>query len=302
MQIFYVDDDPDDRLIVREAVEAAMPDCQLHEFGSSSEFMDALHDLDAVDGTTLNIDLLMLDVRMPIKDGFQVLREIKFHPHYKHIPVIMFTDDRTEKSVNRAYAMGANAYIVKSKISKELKFFLRALEILWEPVRDLRSEVLSSFRREMNVMGMKPVRLLMLEDDIDDANMAVELLQDRVLINEFERVSSVQELRDFLQGGGPYADLPANPPPDLILADLLMPGESGIAAIRWLKGESAFRDIPVIAMTGSSDFELHRQATEAGAECVCEKPISYRQLVDVLRVVGGMQLSIVKVPHPDAQA
>ncbi len=299
MEIYYVDDDEDDRLLVREAVREAMPDCDLHEYSSSPAFMEALQDIDSKSPEVLNVDLIMLDVRMPGKDGFQILRELKFHPRYKQIPVIMFTDDKSEKSVNRAYGMGANAYIVKARISKELKFFLRALELLWEPVRKLRSEVMSEFQQEMMALGVRPIRLLMVEDDPEEAIMALELLQDRVLVNKFDRVGSVQELREYLEGTGDYADRPAEQFPDLILADLMLPGEQGVAGIQWLKQQPAFQKIPVIALTGSHDVELHREAREAGAEFVCTKPVNYRDMVDVLRVVGGMRLSIVKVPHPE---
>lgn len=57
--------------------------------------------------------LILLDVKMPIKGGFEVLEELKSHKKHKKIPIVMLTTTSNPKDVRKALEMGANDYIVK---------------------------------------------------------------------------------------------------------------------------------------------------------------------------------------------
>jgi CheY-like chemotaxis protein len=57
--------------------------------------------------------LVLLDVRMPRMDGFEVLAHLKRDPELMKIPVIMLTSTDNQKEINRAYELGANGYVVK---------------------------------------------------------------------------------------------------------------------------------------------------------------------------------------------
>lgn len=57
--------------------------------------------------------LILLDIRLPKVDGIEVLREIKDHPVYRTVPVVMLTTSQEEVDVRTAYELGANSYIVK---------------------------------------------------------------------------------------------------------------------------------------------------------------------------------------------
>ncbi|MFQ5667277.1 MAG: response regulator [Candidatus Binatia bacterium] len=57
--------------------------------------------------------IVLLDVRMPRLDGFEVLAHMKRNPNLMKIPVIMLTSTDNQKEINRAYALGANGYVVK---------------------------------------------------------------------------------------------------------------------------------------------------------------------------------------------
>lgn len=60
-------------------------------------------------------DCIVLDLIMPVKDGFQVLRELKESNKYKNIPVIIASNLGTEADINEAMELGAYEYIVKSR-------------------------------------------------------------------------------------------------------------------------------------------------------------------------------------------
>ncbi|MEM9950234.1 MAG: response regulator [Chloroflexota bacterium] len=57
--------------------------------------------------------LILLDINMPVLDGFQVLERLKSNPRTKHIPVIMLTSTDSEEEIQRAYALGCNVYLRK---------------------------------------------------------------------------------------------------------------------------------------------------------------------------------------------
>ncbi len=57
--------------------------------------------------------LVLLDLKLPLVDGIEVLRRIKADPATRHIPVVILTSSRVESDLNETYDLGANSYIVK---------------------------------------------------------------------------------------------------------------------------------------------------------------------------------------------
>lgn len=58
-------------------------------------------------------DLILLDIKMPKVDGFEVLKEIKADLNYSHIPIIMLTSSKNEEDIMRSYRSGAASFIPK---------------------------------------------------------------------------------------------------------------------------------------------------------------------------------------------
>src|SRR5258708_29079097 len=58
-------------------------------------------------------DLLLLDLKMPRKDGFEVIRWLRKHPTLKALPVVVLTSSNDIRDVNTAYQLGANSFLVK---------------------------------------------------------------------------------------------------------------------------------------------------------------------------------------------
>ena len=76
-------------------------------------------------------DLLLLDLKMPRKDGFDVLRWRQEHPAFAHVSVVVFSSSYLVEDVERAYALGANSYVVKPNDPVRLERFVRTLQIWW---------------------------------------------------------------------------------------------------------------------------------------------------------------------------
>lgn len=80
--------------------------------------------------------LLLLDIRMPRVDGVSVLRQMKAHPHWKGIPVIMLTTTDDPREVEECYAQGCNCYVVKpvdfnrfAAVLRQLGLFLMIVQL-----------------------------------------------------------------------------------------------------------------------------------------------------------------------------
>lgn len=58
-------------------------------------------------------DLVLLDIKMPKKDGLEVCRELKQNPEYKHIPILMFTAKAHNRDLELGWEAGADDYITK---------------------------------------------------------------------------------------------------------------------------------------------------------------------------------------------
>jgi CheY-like chemotaxis protein len=75
--------------------------------------------------------LLLLDIKMPRKSGFDLLHDIRRTPELKRLVAVMFSSSSEKRDVDRAYDLGANAYVVKPSDSNELVTLLRRLHEFW---------------------------------------------------------------------------------------------------------------------------------------------------------------------------
>ncbi len=113
--ILIAEDDADDRYLLQTAFsETGYPE-KIDFVENGIEVLNYLDDI----YTSNNMEVkalpgfILLDLNMPKKDGREVLKEIKQHPVFKKIPVIVFTTTKNEIEIKRCYELGANSYIVK---------------------------------------------------------------------------------------------------------------------------------------------------------------------------------------------
>jgi CheY-like chemotaxis protein len=77
------------------------------------------------------VDLILLDLNLPKKDGREVLAELKKHPVFKAIPVIVLTSSSAERDILQAYDLGANCFITKPVDLEQFIYAVQHLEIFW---------------------------------------------------------------------------------------------------------------------------------------------------------------------------
>jgi len=130
--ILMADDDADDRMLARDAVEESRLANPLYFVEDGQELMDYLHRV----GRYATEDaprpgIILLDLNMPRKDGREALREIKSDPDLRSIPVVVLTTSKTEEDILRSYDLGANSFITKPVTFERLVDIVRTLGLYW---------------------------------------------------------------------------------------------------------------------------------------------------------------------------
>ncbi|HEY0703301.1 MAG TPA: response regulator [Candidatus Acidoferrales bacterium] len=80
---------------------------------------------------TVRPDLILLDLNLPIKDGGEVLAQIKADPDLKRIPVVILTTSKAEEDIMRTYNLHANCYVTKPVDLEQFCGVVRSLEDFW---------------------------------------------------------------------------------------------------------------------------------------------------------------------------
>lgn len=136
--LILADDDADDCLFFREALEEIPVPVQLTTVSDGVELMQLLARLQE------NLpDLLFLDLNMPRKTGLECLAEIKANEAFRDLPVIIFSTSMDMRVVNQVYEKGAHYYLRKpgnfSKLKKSIHKAL-SLDIVAKPQRPTKEQ------------------------------------------------------------------------------------------------------------------------------------------------------------------
>lgn len=143
---------------------------------------------------------------------------------------------------------------------------------------------------------VRPISILLADDDADDRMLALEALDESRLVNEMRVVEDGEELLDYLHRRGKYLNPDDSPRPGLILLDLNMPRKDGREALAEIKADPELRHIPVIVLTTSRAEEDIYRTYDLGVSSFITKPVTFDELVEKMRVLGQYWFGIVELP------
>ena len=143
--------------------------------------------------------------------------------------------------------------------------------------------------------AIRPVTILMADDDRDDRQMTKEAFEAAHLTNDLRFVEDGVELLDYLNRRGKYTDPATSPRPSILLLDLNMPRKDGREALKELKADPKFRSIRVIILTTSKAEEDIIRTYDLSATSYITKPVTFAALVDVVATLGKYWLEIVEL-------
>ena len=144
----------------------------------------------------------------------------------------------------------------------------------------------------------KPITILLADDDPDDRRLTQDAFEESRLANDLRFVEDGQELLDYLRRQGRFQAAGAAPRPGLILLDLNMPKLDGREALQAIKADPSLRSIPIVVLTTSKSEEDVFRSYDLGVNSFITKPVSFKSLVEVVRILGRYWFEIVELPAP----
>jgi chemotaxis family two-component system response regulator Rcp1 len=127
--LFLVEDNPGDVLLIQEAFRREKLDVNIVLKGDGERALQLLTSL-AESGEPLP-DIILLDINLPRKDGFETLTDLKSDHRLKDIPTIIFSASENPADIARAYALGANCYILKPYDPKDFFYVINSVIHFW---------------------------------------------------------------------------------------------------------------------------------------------------------------------------
>ena len=199
---------------------------------------------------------ITLDILMPTKDGWEVLRELKETPETQDIPVIILSIVDNKKM---GFSLGATEYIVKPVGKQALLRKLRNLEKLGKIKRVL-------------VVDNDPETVRLIGNVLKEAEYQVT-----TAYNSKDAIKSIQDFR-----------------PNLVVLNLTMPEVSGFDVIEYLKTEKGVKDIPLIVLTHKDLTEKEIDDLNDRIEAILNKGVLtkedlLKELKDTINKVSKMQ-------------
>jgi CheY-like chemotaxis protein len=194
-------------------------------------------------------DAIILDMRLPIRSGWDVLEHLKRHPDTRHIPVHIVSGGVENGGVQDALRAGAVA-VLEKPVEHEL-------------LDSTYSKILEFVERDTR-------RLLVVDDDSDQRNAIIELIGSGDDV-EIVAVGSSEEALEQL-GGESF---------DCMVLDLKLPKMSGFALLEKVKTDERFRGLPVIVYTGRDLTRREETRLKKYAETIIVKDVrSPERLLD----------------------
>ena len=207
-------------------------------------------------------DLILLDVRLPEMDGFEVLQQLKENPATRDIPVIVVSISEDRKT---GFALGATGYISK-------------------PVN--RDALISEISR---IDGPVPDTVMIVDDNEIDRKEMTQIVED-------EGIRTI-----VADSGRKCLDIVAEALPDVLVLDLMMPEMDGFEVLEKVRNMPEARDLPVIIVTAKDLTPEDRERLSGNVFSILSKraTTSKNLLEEIKKILSGIKYHApVKRPVP----
>ena len=263
LRILLLEDDTRDAGLVQDVLEAENFACDVIRTQTRAEFLAALDDN--------SIDLILADYTLPSFDGLSAL--MLASSARSDLPFIFVSGTLGEEVAVEALKIGATDYILKTGMSRLVPSVQRALREA--RARAERKMVAEAARGRHEAVKVKTsLRILLLEDDPQDAKLIQDLLETDHFVCEITCVQTRAEFLAALKSGGI----------DLILADYQLPSFDGLSALELARSERP--DLPFIFVSGMIGEETAVDALRVGATDYILKPRLARLVPAVQRALS----------------
>jgi CheY-like chemotaxis protein len=132
-EIFLVEDNPNDIELALHALRKRKVTNNIQVARDGAEALDYLFGEGQYAGRDMRQtpSIMLLDLKLPLVDGLEVLARVKGDPRTRHIPVVVLTSSREERDLVESYQLGVNSYIVKPVNFDQFSAAIEQLELYW---------------------------------------------------------------------------------------------------------------------------------------------------------------------------
>ncbi len=141
---------------------------------------------------------------------------------------------------------------------------------------------------------MKPVQILLVEDNEGDIVLTLEAFKNGKLHNTVSVARDGEEAISFLKKENKFSGAHR---PDIILLDINLPKLDGKETLHFIKHHEEFKSIPVVMLTTSSAENDIQDAYKDHANCYISKPVDFIKFIQVVHSIEDFWLSLVKLPQ-----
>lgn len=258
LRVLLVEDHPDNQQLASELLTLAGASVVLAENGQTA--LDLLQQYP--------IDVVLMDIMMPVLDGFATTRQIRANPLWVDLPVIAMTANVTSEACQQALAVGMNGFVSKPIQPARLYDCLQSYVRLPSPVQDK----LLTPQADSPLQG---VRILLVDDEPMNQMIGQEILQ--MAGAKVDVVADGQAAIDQLALMHAEAQ-----DYDCVLMDIHMPVLDGLVATAQIRQNAACQDLLIVAMTASDSLEDRQCCHIAGMNAFLSKPVAPDQLAGLI--------------------
>lgn len=145
-------------------------------------------------------------------------------------------------------------------------------------------------------MKVNELEILLVEDNIDDANLTIRALKKSNLANQIYHVKDGAEALDFIYGIGLYAGRNFLDKPKVIFLDIKMPKVDGIEVLKKLKSDELTKNIPIVMLTSSNEDPDIKICYQLGANSYIVKPVEFENFYKTISQLGVYWIMLNQPP------
>jgi CheY-like chemotaxis protein len=220
-----------------------------------------------------HIDCIILDIGLPDISGFDLIQKLEGIKEHHIPPIIVYTGKELSKEENEMLQKNAESIIIKGIKSEERLLDETAL-FLHRTIGNLpksKQMIINSLHDKEAIFHSK--KILLVDDDMRNIFALSKILQERGMevIKAENGIKALKMLED-------HANI------DLVLMDIMMPEMDGYEAMKHIRSQLKYKNLPVIALTAKAMKDDKQKCIEAGANDYITKPIDMERLLSLMRV------------------
>ena len=216
---------------------------------------------------------MILDIGLPDMSGFDLIYKLKNIKGHNIPPIIVYTGRELTKEENDELLKYSESIIIKGVKSEERLLDETAL-FLHRTISNLpksKQMVINNLYDKEAIFQAK--KILLVDDDMRNVFALSKILTDRGM-----EVIKAENGKNALLMLDKHAGI------DLVLMDIMMPEMDGYEAMRRIRSQVKFRNLPVIALTAKAMKDDKQKCIDAGANDYITKPIDIERLISLMRV------------------